>query len=394
MKSRLFTYGTFLLCLLGMLSAFGPFVTDMYLPALPQLQTYFSTDASTVQLSLSASMYGLALGQLFFGPLSDKYGRKPVIIVSLWVFILSTVACLFSTGIEMFVALRLLQGIGGAGGIVLSRSIATDRYWGEKLAKMMAVIGAIQGIAPVSAPIIGGMMTDSLGWRGIFTLLLLIGVLLLIGSLMMRETLPSEKRAADGIVRTFASIGAVLRNRKFFFLLLQYGCCGGAFFAYIASSPFVIQQHYGFSAFGFSLIFAVNAMVFGIGAAASMKFKTPRQSTFVGSVGLLAFSVALLLAMLFGAGFWLYECLVLGMLTCIGSCFSSTVALAMNEAHERAGAASALVGAIIFVLGGVVSPLVGMGDIVVSTSLIFVVCGVCALSFCLCFMKLDHKAGE
>lgn len=394
MKSRLFTYGTFLLCLLGMLSAFGPFVTDMYLPALPQLQTYFSTDASTVQLSLSASMYGLALGQLFFGPLSDKYGRKPVIIVSLWVFILSTVACLFSTGIEMFVALRLLQGIGGAGGIVLSRSIATDRYWGEKLAKMMAVIGAIQGIAPVSAPIIGGMMTDSLGWRGIFTLLLLIGVLLLIGSLMMRETLPSEKRVADGIVRTFASIGAVLRNRKFFFLLLQYGCCGGAFFAYIASSPFVIQQHYGFSAFGFSLIFAVNAMVFGIGAAASMKFKTPRQSTFVGSVGLLAFSVALLLAMLFGAGFWLYECLVLGMLTCIGSCFSSTVALAMNEAHERAGAASALVGAIIFVLGGVVSPLVGMGDIVVSTSLIFVVCGVCALSFCLCFMKLDHKAGE
>lgn len=125
-----------------------------------------------------------------------------------------------------------------------------------------------------------------------------------------------------------------------------------------------------------------------------MNFKTPRQSTFVGSVGLLVFSVALLLAMLFGAGFWLYECLVLGMLTCIGSCFSSTVALAMNEAHERAGAASALVGAIIFVLGGVVSPLVGMGDIVVSTSLIFVVCGVCALSFCLCFMKLDHKAGE
>lgn len=391
MKSKLFTYGTFLLCLLGMLSAFGPFVTDMYLPALPQLQTYFSTDASTVQLSLSASMYGLALGQLFFGPLSDKYGRKPVIIVSLWVFILSTVACLFSTGIEMFVGLRLLQGIGGAGGIVLSRSIATDRYWGEKLAKMMAVIGAIQGIAPVSAPIIGGMMTDSLGWRGIFTLLLLLGVLLLLGSLMMRETLPAGKRTADGIVRTFASIGAVLRNRKFLSLLLQYGCCGGAFFAYIASSPFIIQQHYGFSAFGFSLIFAVNALVLGIGAGASMKFKTPRQSTFVGSVGLLAFSVALLLAMLLGATFWLYECLVLAMLACIGTCFSSSVALAMNEAHERAGAASALVGAIIFVLGGVVSPLVGMGDIVVSTSLIFVVCGVLALGFCLRFMQLDDK---
>lgn len=123
-----------------------------------------------------------------------------------------------------------------------------------------------------------------------------------------------------------------------------------------------------------------------------MKFKTPRQSTIVGSVGLLAFSVALLLAMLLGATFWLYECLGLAMLACIGTCFSSSVALAMNEAHERAGAASALVGAIIFVPGGVVSPLVGMGDIVVSTSLIFVVCGVLALGFCLRFMQLDDKA--
>lgn len=118
MKTSIFRYGTFLLCLLGMLSAFGPFVTDMYLPALPQLQACFSTNASMVQLSLSTSMLGLAVGQIFFGPLSDKYGRKPVIIASLLLFILSTFACLYAPTIETFVALRLLQGVGGSGGIV------------------------------------------------------------------------------------------------------------------------------------------------------------------------------------------------------------------------------------------------------------------------------------
>lgn len=215
-----------------MLSAFGPFVTDMYLPAMPQLQHYFGTDASSVQLSLSASMFGLAVGQIFFGPLSDKYGRRPVVIASLWLFIASTLACLWSASIEMFVIMRVLQGIGGSGGIVLSRSIATDRYWGEKLAKMMAVIGAIQGIAPVAAPIVGGMMTDSLGWKGIFTLLMIVGALLIV------------------------------------------------------------------------------------------------------------------------------------LLSCIGLCFSSTVAMAMNEEHGNAGAASALIGAMIFLLGAIVLPLVGIGNII------------------------------
>lgn len=391
MKNKIFSYGTFLLCLLGILSAFGPFVTDMYLPALPQLQTYFNTDAYMVQLSLSTSMLGLATGQVFFGPLSDKYGRKPIIIVSMLVFIVSTVFCLLATSIDTFVVSRLLQGIGGAGGIVLSRSIATDRYWGEKLAKMMAIIGAIHGIAPVSAPVIGGTMTDSMGWRGIFMLLLIIGILLLIGSLVMRESLPEDKRSEDGILKTFATIIKVMRNRKFLYLLLQYGFTGGVFFAYISSSPFIIQRHYGYTAFVFSLIFGVNAFVFGMGAAASMKFKTPQQSTHYGSIGLLSFCSLLMIAMMSGAPFWLYETLVLGMLACIGICFSSSVALAMNEEHDNAGTASAVIGAIVFVFGGVVSPLVGMGNIIFATCLIFVLCALCSLFFDIKSMNVKGK---
>ena len=381
MKKKLFTYGSFLVCLLAMLSAFGPFVTDMYLPALPQLQDFFGTDASMVQLSLSTSMFGLAVGQVFFGLLSDKYVRKPVVIASLWIFIVSSIACIYAWSIEFFVAMRLLQGIGGSGGIVLSRSIATDRYWGEKLAKMMAIIGAINGIAPVTAPVLGGMMTDSLGWRGIFTLLMAIGIMLLVGSHIMQESLAADKRSPDGIVRTFASFGKILRNRRFVCLLLQYGFTGGVFFSYIASSPFVIQQHYGFSPFAFSVIFGLNALVFGVAAACSMKFKTPELCTHTASVGLVVASVLMLIAVLSGASFAAYEALVVVLLACKRLCFTSTVAMAMNEEHNNAGAASALVGAMIFLFGGVVSPLVGMGDIVVTTSIIFVVCAAFSLLF-------------
>lgn len=162
----------FLLILLGMLTAFGPFVTDMYLPSLPSMGEYFHTTSSMVQLGLTTSMIGLAVGQIFFGPLSDRYGRRLPLLVAMWLFIASTLLCLFAQNIEQFVAFRLLQGIAGAGGIVISRSVATDKFSGRELAKMLAVIGAINGVAPVAAPIAGGLLTDVIGWHGIFWILL------------------------------------------------------------------------------------------------------------------------------------------------------------------------------------------------------------------------------
>ena len=171
----------FVLLYLGMLSAFGPFVMDMYLPTLPAMSDFFHTSPSMVQLGLTSSMIGLAVGQLIFGPLSDRYGRHRPLVVAMALFLLSTLGCIFARDIMQFVALRLVQGIAGAGGVVLSRSIATDKCPSHELARTMALIGAVNGIATVAAPVGGGMMAHVGGWQGIFWLLFLFGALLLAG---------------------------------------------------------------------------------------------------------------------------------------------------------------------------------------------------------------------
>lgn len=138
------------------------------------------------------------MGQVLFGPLSDRYGRRRPLLAAMWLFLASTLLCLFSQTIFQFVAFRLLQGIAGAGGIVISRSVAADKYTGRDLAKMLAVIGAINGVAPVAAPIVGGVFTGLIGWKGIFCILLGLGVVLLAGSYRFRESLPAARVRLPG----------------------------------------------------------------------------------------------------------------------------------------------------------------------------------------------------
>ena len=368
----------FLLILLGMLSAFGPFVTDMYLPSLPAMADYFSTHSSMVQLGLTTSMIGLALGQIFFGPLSDKYGRRPLLLVSMILFIVSTVFCLFAPDIYSFITLRLIQGIGGAGGIVISRSVATDKFSGKELAKMLAVIGAINGVAPVAAPVIGGLVTGTIGWKGIFVILLFIGVLLWIGCIRFKESLPVEKRSKTGIVSTFRNFGAIVHNPRYMLYVLQLAFAQGILFAYIASSPFIVQQHYGFSPLMFSICFGINAIFIVISAASAIKFRRLEQALHYGSTGMVVVSALLLVALVLDCNFWIYELLLIGLLSMLGLTFTASNTLAMDCEHNNAGMASALLGALGFAFGGIVSPLVGLGNIMVSTGIIFLMGSICS----------------
>lgn len=367
----------FILVFLGMLTAFGPFVTDMYLPTLPAMSEYFHTTSSMVQLGLTASMIGLAAGQLLFGPLSDKYGRRLPLIISMILFAVATIGCIYSYTIMQFVGWRLIQGIAGAGGII-SRSVAADKYSGRELAKMLALIGAINGVAPVAAPMGGGFLAGSVGWTGIFWCLFVLGIILLLGSIHFEESLPVEDRKEKSWRSVFRSFIDVLRNSSYVCYTLQFGFAQGVLFANIASAPFIMQQHYGFSPLMFSICFGINAIFIVISAASAIKFRRLEQALHYGSTGMVVVSALLLVALVLDCNFWIYELLLIGLLSMLGLTFTASNTLVMDCEHNNAGMASALLGALGFAFGGIVSPLVGLGNIMVSTGIIFLMGSICS----------------
>lgn len=373
-------YLVYLYLLLGALAAFPPLVTDMYLPALPVMTAEFQTTASAVQMSLATCILGLAIGQLVFGPLSDKWGRKPLLKSALLLFILATVAILFSPTIEMLNICRFFQGLGGAGGVVLSRSVATDCYSGRELAKSLAIIGAINGIAPVTAPVIGGLFSEAIGWKGIFGILLAIGVLLYVVSIPFRESHTSEKHYAGSLTSLFIQAGILFKNSVYVRYVLIFGMANAALFGYISSASFIIQNDFGLSELMFGILFGINSMAIGSGSILSLKFKQITNAIHVGCAGMFGCSVLQLCNYNLGFGFWGYEILVFIMLFSVGMVFTSSTTLAMTEGKSKIGWASAIVGAAGFLFGGIVTPLVGLGTIQISTYLVMTVCSLIAMS--------------
>lgn len=376
-------YFVFLLVFLGALSAFGPFITDFYLPTLPSMAEVFNTSASMVQLGLTASLLGIAVGQIFFGPLSDKYGRLPIMVWSLLLFALSTIGCIFSPDIQLFDFFRFLQGLGGAGGIVMSRSVATDCYSGRELAKVLAIVGAINGIAPVVAPVTGGLVAQSLGWQGIFWVLFIIGVLLMIMCIPFRESLPVEKRVNGSVWRAAHGFVDIFKIPEFRRYVAVFGLAYGVLFAYISSASFIVQDHFGYSEIQFSFTFGTNAIIVAIGSGLAMKFKRMENAALFSTAGMTVFASLLLVSKFFIDTFLVYEGLTMLMLFFLGFIFPSVTALGMEGGRKAVGAASAVLGAVGFACGGLVSPLVGIGDLMQSTYIILVVCSLGATLLCL-----------
>jgi len=360
---------------------------DMYLPTLPAMADFFHTSSSMVQLGLTTSMIGLAAGQFIFGPLSDKCGRRPPLLLAMILFLLATVGCIFSHTISQFVTSRFLQGIAGAGGVVISRSIATDEYSGQQLAGMLAVIGGINGIATVIAPIGGGILAQITSWQGIFICLFFMGVVLLSGSLHLNESLPAKHRQTVSWQDLYHSFGEVLRcsvfkclrhPRRYVGYVLQYGFTMGILFVNISSAPFIMQQHYGLSPLSFSLCFGINAIAMVIFSAISIKLPTMERALYIGSRGMLSVSALLMVFLSLGCDFWIYELLIFALLSMIGMTFTASNTLAMECERRNAGIASALLGATGFAFGGIVSPLVSLGDMMTSTGILFLAGSACA----------------
>ena len=377
----------FLVLLLGVLSAFGPFVVDLYLPSLPQLATFFETSASMTQLTLTTAMIGLAVGQLLLGPLSDKFGRKIPLIISLVIYIISTVLIVYAPNIESMIVLRVIQGLSSAGSVVISRAVATDLYRGREMTRFFGLLMTINGIAPIISPILGSLLLEYISWKGVFVFLALIGVIVLLFCFRLKESLSIENRLQGSIFATFSTFGVIIKNRLFMSYVGIESFLLGAMFAYIAASPFILQSFYGLSAFIFSLCFGANGAALVIGANIGGKLLN-RQAL---AIGVLAFVVAALytIAVLIIQPHWLFvEIGFFAMLLLMGITFPAISTLAMESERQYAGSASALLGFAPFFLGGIVSPLVGIGNIFYSTALVILACGVLGLAI---YWSIRHK---
>lgn len=365
--------------ILGSLAALGPLCIDLYLPALPQMANAFATSTSVTQLSLTAGLLGLGAGQLVFGPLSDKLGRRLPLLLSLAMLLLTSIWCALAQDIGQLIVARLLQGIAGAGGAVLSRAIARDLYIGHALTRFFSLLMLINGLAPILSPVFGGLLLGITSWRGIFVLLAVIACLLLtMSALRLNETLPAERRITGGVGSMLSSLGSLLRERTFMGLCLAQGLCGAGMFAYIGASPFVLQEVYGLSPQAFSVCFAVN----GIGLIAagqlaahfSLRFgeqRVLRVGLTIAVTAALALTVAgLLHAPLIGILIPLF--FAIAMIGIVGPCASS---LAMQSQGDKAGSASALIGLNMFMFGALSVPFTGLGGNTSALSMALVILG-------------------
>ena len=378
----------FTLAFVGMIAAFGPFVTDFYLPALPALSDYFGAPASMIQLSLTVGMIGLGTGQLIVGPLSDRYGRRMPLLLSLAAFAAATAGCLVTDSIGRCLLYRFVQGLAGAGGVVISRSIATDLYAGRELARFFSVLGSVQGIVPVAAPVIGGLLLAVTDWKGIFAVLLGIGIALLVMTLAFRESLAQRSRS---VAASFKGYAPVLRNRRSMRYMGVQAMAMGVMFSYISASPFIFQQQYGLSPVAYSLCFGFNAFGIMAGSLLVLRSRSSERGLAIGTRGFFVMALATAIVLTQGGSVWLLEASFFLLMVMLGTIMPTSTTLALEPLREYSGSASAALGFLSFLVGGICSPLVGMGDMAVSTAAVIALCSLFTL---LLARGADHPHAE
>lgn len=356
---------TSLLAALALLAAGGPFAIDMYLPTLPNIAEDLHTSAAAVQLTLSGFMFGMAVGQLGVGPISDTFGRRGLLIIGTAVATVASIVCAFAPSISVLIGARFVLGIGSGACVVLARTVIADLAVGAAAAKAFSVMMAIQGLAPVVAPVIGGLLAEPLGWRGLFVVLAGIAVLQLVVALgVVKESLPAERRAEAGFTVFMQGIGFVLRNRGFRGYAIAYAFGFSGLFAYISASPFVFQEQLQLSAVGFSALFAVNSLgiMFGSTVNARLVDRADPHVLMRNAMVVMALcGFGVLIDALFGPHLYVTAPLLFVAVTNLGPILGNATALGTGLVRERAGAASAVMGFGQFVVAGAISALMGIG---------------------------------
>ncbi|MEK0316757.1 multidrug effflux MFS transporter [Cohnella sp. 56] len=367
--------------LLGLFSTLGPFTIDMYLPAFPEIVEQFGTTASLVQLSLTACLLGLGIGQLVMGSLSDVHGRRNPLLISMAVYVISSLGCAFAPHIGLLIACRFLQGFAASAGIVISRAIARDLYAGHELTRFFSLLLLVGNLGPLVAPVAGSGVLSFSSWIGVFVALSLLGIYLwTMTKWRLRETLPAERRSPANVKQQLRNYGSLLRDRQFVGYMLAQGIMIAGVFAYVSGTPFIYQNIYGASPTLFALLFGSNGISLIIGSQivgrASHRI-SERAFLLFGLYLALASSIVVLVVAFFHGPLFALVIPLFFFVASIGITSTAAFPLAMESQANMAGSAAALLGVIPFLLGAVVSPLVGiagedtavpLGVIILSTS--------------------------
>lgn len=367
--------------LLGLFSTLGPFTIDMYLPAFPEIVEQFGTTASLVQLSLTACLLGLGIGQLVMGSLSDVHGRRNPLLISMAVYVISSLGCAFAPHIGLLIACRFLQGFAASAGIVISRAIARDLYAGHELTRFFSLLLLVGNLGPLVAPVAGSGVLSFSSWIGVFVALSLLGIYLwTMTKWRLRETLPAERRSPANVKQQLRNYGSLLRDRQFVGYMLAQGIMIAGVFAYVSGTPFIYQNIYGASPTLFALLFGSNGISLIIGSQivgrASHRI-SERAFLLFGLYLALASSIVVLAVAFFHGPLFALVIPLFFFVASIGITSTAAFPLAMESQAKMAGSAAALLGVIPFLLGAVVSPLVGiagedtavpLGVIILSTS--------------------------
>src|SRR4051812_36493068 len=355
-----------LVVVLGAVNAIGPLSIDMYLPAFPGIARGLHASAAQVQLTLTACVAGLALGQLVVGPLSDRLGRRRPLMAAMSTYALASVFCAIAPSAPVLMGLRLVQGLAGAGGVVIARAVVRDLHTGAAAVRLFSSLMLVTGLAPILAPLVGGQVLNFTSWRGIFVVLAALSALIaLLVALGLRETLPPERRSHDGLRQTLGTMRALLRDRWFVGHGLAGGMAFGALFAYISGSSFVLQGIYGVSPQVYSVLFAVNGLGLIAGSQVNARLVGRYGPALLLKRGLaaIALSALALLAVVSAGGLGVGAVLVpmFVIVSSLSFVLPNATALALSDHASVAGTASALLGVIQFSVGAVIAPIVGAG---------------------------------
>lgn len=374
-----------LIACLGVIAGLAPLSIDMYLPTFPTIAREFGTTAAHIQLTLSGYMVGFTLGQLFYGPISDRFGRRPVLISGIALYAVMTVFCATATSIESLIVFRFFQAVGGGAGTVLSRAIIRDLYSGPQMARIMSITLTIILFAPMVAPVFGGYLLVWFGWRAVFWALVVCAIVALsVAVFGLRESLPPHRRRAPGLGPLLRGYGRVLSHRRALGYILSGGITFGALFAFLSGAPFVFIEFYGVAPERMGYIFTLN--VIGVMAGGWLNSRLVvsrgvREMMTIGTWSLLAGALALFALIATGTG---------GLWGAIAGIVLFTLPLNMINANaasgaldyfpQLAGTASALVGAVRYGCGAVAGLVVGLLHDGTAMPMAWVILGCSAIS--------------